>query len=98
MRRTIIIMQQITVIPSDNNIVMTVTTIDISLITVAKTRIKIRTRVKIRIEVKIKISKKIRILKTRGLLTFIVSRQIFLRSWSKNGPGQGSRSVRTQMP
>ena len=92
MRRTIIIMQQITVIPSDNNIVMTVTIIDISLITVTRTRIKIRTRVKIRI------SKKIRILKTRGLLTFIVSRQIFLRSWSKNGPGQGSRSVRTQMP
>ena len=92
MRTTIIIMQQITVIPSDNNIVMILTTIDISLIAVKRTRIKIITRVKI------KISKKIRILKTRGLLTFIVSWQIFLRRWSKNGPGQGSRSVRTQMP
>ena len=56
MRRTIIIMQQITVIPSDNNIVMTVTTIDISLITVTRTRIKIRIRVKIRTKVNMKIT------------------------------------------
>ena len=58
MRRTIIIMQQITVIPSDNNIVMIVTTIDISLITVTRTRIKIITRVKIRIRVNMKITLK----------------------------------------